>query len=92
MLGFQGELESGRELDYETGNIFSLTISVIDRGQPSRNITHSVIVNVTDVNDCVPDFGFTISSPTRIDEERPNGQYRHCINVTFLQLRLLQVR
>ena len=47
----------------------------MDRGQQSRrSIEHSVIVNVSDVNDCIPDFGIPTSSLfTQIDEELPNG-------------------
>ena len=85
VLGFQGRLQNIRELDFESRTSFSLTIVIMDRGQQSRSIEHSVIVNISDVNDCIPDFGFATSSRfTRIDEELPNGRYSHCIEMSLL--------
>lgn len=50
----------------------------MDRGDPPRTIEHSVIVNVSDVNDCTPNFGFTTSSLfTIINEELPKGRCRY---------------
>lgn len=50
----------------------------MDRGQPSRNISHSLIVNISDVNDCTPNFDVPTSSLfRRLNEELPNGQYKH---------------
>ena len=78
--GFQGELQNIRELDYESRTSFSLTIFIMDRGQQSHSIQHSVLINISDINDCTPDFGITTSSLfTQIREQLPNGQYRHCI-------------
>jgi len=49
----------------------------MDRGQPSRNISLSLIVNVSDINDCTPIFDVPMSSLfTRLNEELPNGQYK----------------
>lgn len=58
-------------------------MNVMDRGQPPRSIEHRIIVNVSDVNDCVPEFDATSSRFTRIDEELPNGQCRLCVNVSL---------
>lgn len=80
ILGFLGEVQSTRELDYEARNSFNLTVVVMDRGQPSQTIEHNVILNISDVNDCVPDFGLPMSSLfIQINEELPNGQcYLRC--------------
>ena len=78
--GFQGGLQNIRELDYESRTNFSLTIVIMDRGQQSRSTQHNVFINISDVNDCIPDFGIMTSSRfTQIEEQLPNGQYRHCI-------------
>lgn len=78
--GYQGELQNIKELDYESRTNFSLTIFIIDRGQQQRSAQHTVLINISDVNDCIPDFGITTSSLfTQIEEQLPNGQCRHCI-------------
>lgn len=55
---------------------------VTDRGQQARRIEHRIIVNVSDVNDCVPEFNAPTSRSIRIYENQPNGQCRHCVDVS----------
>ena len=82
-LAFLGELQNRNELDYDEGvNNYSLTVIVTDRGRPSRNLTHTVIITVADINDCVPDFGILTSVvELRLDEEQDNGGYMRLMYV-----------
>jgi len=71
-------LQNRNELDYDEGvNNYSLALIVADRGRLSRNLTHTVIVTIADINDCIPDFGILTSvvelSP--FEEEQDNGGY-----------------
>jgi len=72
-----GGLQNINELDYDEGvNNYSLALIVTDRGRPSRNLTHTVIVTIADINDCVPDFGILASVVELFPfEEEDNGGY-----------------
>ena len=54
----------------------------MDRGQPAHSIEHRLIVNVSDVNDCVPEFNAPSSRSITINEEQRNGQCKHCVDVS----------
>jgi len=74
-LAYNGELQNRNELDYDEGvNNYSLTVMVTDMGTPSRrNLTHTVIVTLSDINDCIPDFGLTSVIVLSLQEEQDNG-------------------
>ena len=54
-------------------NNFNLTIVVMDRGQPPLIVEHNIIVNISDVNDCIPDFNSATTVSAIINENLPNG-------------------
>ena len=84
-LGHLGSLQNVKELDYdESRRSFSLTIVIMDRGQQPRSIERNVTVNVSDVNDCTPDFDLTSETFILINEELPHGWYEHCIWIILL--------
>ena len=71
-------MQNRNELDYDEGvNNYSLALIVADRGRLSRNLTHTVIVTVADINDCIPDFGILTSDVelSPFEEEQDNGGY-----------------
>ena len=79
-LGHLGSLQNVKELDYdESRPSFGLTVVITDRGRQPRSIEHYVTVNVSDVNDCTPDFDSTSENFVLINEELPHGWFKHCI-------------
>ncbi|KAL0974072.1 hypothetical protein UPYG_G00215020 [Umbra pygmaea] len=63
-----GEISVNDHLDYETANVYHITVQARDGGSPAMEGSCNIIVDVTDVNDNAPDVTLTsLTSPIRED-------------------------
>lgn len=51
-----GTIELVAGLDRETTEVYNLTITATDRGQPQMTAIAHLIINVGDINDVIPQF------------------------------------
>jgi hypothetical protein len=69
---YQGIVETTKALDREDIASFLITIEARDHGNPSRNSTALLRVNVVDLNDNSPSLDTVIANVT---EEQPKGEF-----------------
>nr|XP_033948836.1 protocadherin alpha-3-like [Pseudochaenichthys georgianus] len=65
-----GEITVKGKVDYEENTAYDIRVQARDKGTPSRSVHGKVLVEVTDVNDNVPDIIITsLMSPVKEDAE-----------------------
>ena len=57
---------AGKNLDYETTQLYTLTIAAIDGGTPSMRATKTLTIAVADVNDIVPTYTPSVAADAMV--------------------------
>lgn len=63
-------------LDYETMPSYSLTISAVDSGFPSRSGTANLVINLLDANDNAPVFSGTQTTFSVLEVSVTNSDHK----------------